>query len=179
MTESEMHYKYHCETPSDIHEHLPVLREYALRCTSIAEFGVRTVVSTWALLHKGAKVFSYDIAYEPNVASCQAICAREGTHWDYRLENTRTALLPQDVDMIFFDSFHSYDQVKAELSQHAHRANRYLAFHDTVTFAVNGMGGEPGILPAIKEYMESHPEWSLVHDAKNNNGLMIFGKESI
>ena len=37
-------------TPSDINEHLATLRMYASRVGSIAEMGVRKVVSTWAFL---------------------------------------------------------------------------------------------------------------------------------
>src|SRR4051812_20004871 len=43
-------YKHHCEAPSDINEHLPILRELTLECQSIIEIGVRNMVSTWAIL---------------------------------------------------------------------------------------------------------------------------------
>ena len=48
--------QYHTVTSqlSDIWEHLPTLYHYAKECTTIAEFGVRSVVSTWAFL-KGLK----------------------------------------------------------------------------------------------------------------------------
>ncbi|MGD9307318.1 MAG: glycosyltransferase family 4 protein, partial [Desulfobacterales bacterium] len=40
-------YSQKCETPSDINQHLPILRKYAAQCSHITEFGVRGVVSTW------------------------------------------------------------------------------------------------------------------------------------
>ena len=179
MLNSELAYNYHCSTPSDIHEHLPTLRAYAQRCDSIAELGVRTVVSTWAFLHAGAKVVSYDIAFEPAVDYCKQVCQEEGLSWDYRLEDTRTAVLPFDVDMLFVDTIHTYGQVKAELAQHAGRVAKYIAFHDTVSFGEVGMGGEDGVLKAIREFLDKNPEWVIVHDAKNNNGLIILEKFEI
>ena len=172
---ADQYYRHHCaDTSSDIFEHLPVLRKYALECPVIVEMGVRTVVSTWALLHEGARVYSYDIAYEPNVKVCQGICAQEGLHWDYRLESTHTATLPEDPDFLFIDTFHSYDQVKGELLRHAHRAKRYIGFHDTVSFGEVGMDNKsPGIMKAITEFLEENSEWTVCHSAKNNNGLMI------
>ena len=37
-------------TPSDINEHLPILKNYAKNCQHITEMGVRSVVSTYALV---------------------------------------------------------------------------------------------------------------------------------
>ena len=42
--------------PSDINEHLETLSNYASRCNSIFETGVRGVVSSWALLHGLSKI---------------------------------------------------------------------------------------------------------------------------
>ena len=44
----EDYYQIQCDTASDINEHLPVLKEYAQKCETITEMGVRAVVSTWA-----------------------------------------------------------------------------------------------------------------------------------
>ncbi len=42
-------YLERCRQPSDINEHLPTIYKYAKLCDSVAEFGVRDVVSTYAL----------------------------------------------------------------------------------------------------------------------------------
>jgi len=34
-----------------------------------------------------------------------------------------------------------------------------------------------GILPAIREFMNNNPEWKVLEDRKNNNGLLILGRE--
>ena len=48
MSVIEQKYKQRCTTPSDINEHLPVLRDYASKCTHITETGVRSAVSSYA-----------------------------------------------------------------------------------------------------------------------------------
>jgi hypothetical protein len=40
-----------CKKKSDINEHLPTLFEYATKCESVFETGVRSCVSSWALVH--------------------------------------------------------------------------------------------------------------------------------
>lgn len=60
------------ENSSDIHEHLPTLRALARECDSIAEFGVRGVVSTWALLlglieAGGTVMYCVDIQPAPGI----------------------------------------------------------------------------------------------------------------
>jgi hypothetical protein len=43
-------YSQLCNTPSDINEHLPCLKEYASKCESVFETGVRGCVSSWAFV---------------------------------------------------------------------------------------------------------------------------------
>lgn len=50
MEEIDAKYTHLCDWPSDINEHLPTLRRLARQCDTVAEFGVRGIVSTWALL---------------------------------------------------------------------------------------------------------------------------------
>ena len=40
-----------CNTKSDINEHLITLSNYASKCNSVTEFGVRSCVSTYAFIH--------------------------------------------------------------------------------------------------------------------------------
>ena len=59
-------YLFLCDTPSDINEHLPVLKELASQSDSVVEMGVRWVVSTFALLAgKPKSLTSMDIQ-DPN-----------------------------------------------------------------------------------------------------------------
>ncbi len=49
------HYSTLCMEPSDINEHLPTLKEYAEKCDSVTEMGVRFACATWAFLEAKPK----------------------------------------------------------------------------------------------------------------------------
>jgi hypothetical protein len=72
MDKVEERYKYVCQTPSDINEHLPTLYKYATECESVFESGVRGCVSSWAfvngLLHNGKS--SRRILLSDNLLNC-------------------------------------------------------------------------------------------------------------
>jgi hypothetical protein len=173
-------YKQMCEKPSDINEHLPVIRQCADTCNSIAELGVRWVVSTWALLSSQAsKVYSYDVFEYPEVEACRQVCAAEGRHWDFRKESSLEAVLPEDVDMLFIDTLHNYLQVKLELERHADRVRKLIVFHDTFAFRYTGMDGGEGIYKAINEFMSAHAEWEKVYETDVNNGLMVLQRKPL
>jgi hypothetical protein len=55
MTIVEQKFTELSQTPSDINEHLVVLRYYADQCKHVTELGVRRGVSTWAFLSSMTK----------------------------------------------------------------------------------------------------------------------------
>ncbi len=58
----ETKYRHLCETPSDINDALPVLRQFASKVKHVTEFGIRTAVSTTALLAaQPDRLISYDV----------------------------------------------------------------------------------------------------------------------
>ena len=66
---------------SDINEHLPVLREYAEKCDTITEMGVRFVVSTYAFaIANPKKIVSIDIIHPNDYTE------RYGVSSSYRLK---------------------------------------------------------------------------------------------
>ncbi len=50
MNAVEENYNVLVKIPSDINEHLPVLKKYAEQCDHVTEMGVRYIVSTFALV---------------------------------------------------------------------------------------------------------------------------------
>ena len=56
MSELDMKYETAKSKVSDINEHIETLYEYATECTSIAELGVRSMVSTWAYIVTGKQI---------------------------------------------------------------------------------------------------------------------------
>jgi len=174
MEAIEQIYFKKCITESDINEHLPVLREYAEKCEHITEMGVRWVTSSWAFLASNpTKMISYDLGRHPNVGTLIAAAEFDNIDFTFIEANTREIEI-EETDLLFLDTEHSYDQVKVELELHAPRTRKYVIFHDTVTFGTRGMDGKNGILPAIEEWTEAHPEWVLDQHFENNNGLTIY-----
>ena len=166
MTQEDLEIKYQelCKTPSDINEHLPILREFADKCEHITEMGVRGCVSLHAfLVSKARKVVAIDIMATgmPDVEKLNFIVAD-----DLKIEIEPT-------DFLFIDTMHNYVQLKQELDLHAHKASKYIGFHDTAYFGINGDDGGRGLIPAINEFLETHKEWKIVYQTDNNNGLTI------
>ena len=140
-------------TPGDIVLHLPLLRSLAARCESVAELGVRSVVSSWAFLAglvDGADAAAADAAAagvppppRQRVLHCLDIVdtpavlatlappawALDVTVTFTRGDSARVPLPP--VDLVFIDTWHTYGHLRRELALHAPRARRFIALHDT------------------------------------------------
>lgn len=177
MTAINQEFGHRCRTKSDINEHLPLLSSLARGCRLIVEFGVRGGNSTVAMLHglsRGlppAHLYSYDI--RPNRA---ILPEPDGVDWVFsQCDTSKLGDIP-DCDMLFIDTLHTEDQVRSEL-RHARRVGSYIALHDTVLFGQNGERGERGIMPAIREFLAEHDEWSILYDCQNNNGMMVLARE--
>lgn len=156
-----------CEIPSDINEHLMVLKEYADRCEHVTEFGVRGGVSLHAFLASNArKVVAYDIANveTPDCEKLTFICADVLT---VDIEPT---------DMLFIDTRHTYAQLQAELSLHSPKVRRFVAMHDTTTFGNTGEDGGRGLAQAIGEWLISDQNWTCAYATDRNNGLTILAR---
>lgn len=176
-----------CNRPSDINEHLPILRGLADQCEHVTEFGVRGAVSTLAFLAaQPSKLVSWDIDPRAIVNTQVAgmfnilIAADNNrTLWEPRVGNTLQIRI-EPTDLLFIDTLHTARQLKAELELHADplekKVRRYLVFHDTQTFGMVGEdGSEPGLRAAIRWFQKEHafPQWRLLHDLPNNNGLCV------
>ena len=166
MTPEEIELKYQelCNTPTDMYEHLPKIREYADRCDHVTEFGVRYCNSLFAeLASKAKKVVGIDIVDRPvpEVDKLQFICAN-----DLEIEIEPT-------DFLFIDTCHTYGHLQQELRLHGNKARKYLGFHDVVTFGEIGEDGSAGLMKAINEFMAENPHWVIDYHSLSCNGLMI------
>ncbi len=168
--------------PSDINEHLATLRGYASECEHVTEMGMRSGVSTLALLAaQPRKLISWDInplaIISQNTVNLTLLAGR--TQFQPRVGDTLEIVI-EPTDMLFIDTLHTAKQLKAELERHADpvecKVKKYLAFHDTVTFGTQGEdGSEPGLRAAIRWFQKCHafPLWELIEDRQNNNGLVV------
>lgn len=162
---------YHARknTPHNIDQHLPVIREFAAKCKHVTEFGTDRGWSTSALLVSGCPVVrSYDINRCPEVDTMEELAQREGVDYRFTLGDTREVDI-EETDLLFVDTDHTYQQVKAELSRHKDKVRRFIAFHDTATF--------PAIIQAIEE--EIGEGWLVVYCTSKQHGLWIFERSEV
>lgn len=164
-------FDYLCKNPSDINEHLPVLRDLAKECDTVVEMGVRTCVSTWAFIEgmNGGSLISIDIKhpskYGADLTPVEKACKNKGINFKFYEADTLAIDIPE-VDMLFIDTLHTYDQLRGELARHGNKAKKYLVFHDTVSC-------ENELMPAIEEFLKANKKWKIKEHYKNNNGVMV------
>ena len=160
-------YQFRCAQPSDINEHLPVIKEYASKCESIVELGVREMVSTWALLAgKPKEMLAVDIVYpkEFDVREVEEFCKEEGVDFKFTIGDSLEINIPQ-CDLLLIDTLHEAAQLEVELKRHANNVLKYIIFHDTVSC-------ESELMPVINEWLKQG-EWRIKEHYLNNNGLLV------
>ena len=166
-------YKRCCTTPSDIYKHIPVLYKYASKCSHITEFGTRNVTSTWAFAYSfPEKIIFYDTIRNNHINNFVDICKNEGVNVIFKQEDTKTVYI-EETDLLFIDTLHTYEQVKAELLN-SNKVKKYIILHDTKTFGnidYNGIG--VGIKPAVEEFLNNNKDWEIEYETDINNGLMV------
>jgi hypothetical protein len=173
----EAHFLHNTKTPSDINEHLPTLLKFAKECKTIVEFGVRDVVSSFAFaLAKPEKLTCIDIEKSIYVDPFMELCRNENVNVEFKKESSLDIQI-DNADLIFIDTVHNYDQLKTELALHGNKSNKYLIFHDTITFGnkneTEAPGEKQGLVPAIAEFLDENMHWSELYTYTNNNGLTI------
>jgi len=177
------------ETRSDINEHILTLKKYADKCDHITELGVRAPTSTWAFVAGKPKTLrSYDIMHPDehmsdaidnlSLSDVEEVCESLGIDFKFYLADV-LAVEIESTELLFIDTEHNYYQLRQELITHAHKVSKYIIFHDVVTWGqVGEMYGRPnliipGLLPAIKEFLENNSYWKIIEYFENNNGLMV------
>jgi hypothetical protein len=169
-----------CGIPSDINELLPYLHTVAKSCDHITEFGVRHPTSTYAFLAANPKkLISYDIFRDPDIDEVEKLAP---DNFQFILGSTLDIEI-EETDFLFIDTFHSAEQCKRELALHAHKARKYIGFHDVQTFGekselpYEGIAPElvttKGLMHAIVPFLASHSEWKGGFRTNINNGLLI------
>jgi hypothetical protein len=116
---------------------------------------------------------------DENISKVKQICDELNISFEFHIADVLDITI-ENTDLLFIDTYHEYNQLKNELKLHSKKVNKYLIFHDTTTFGINGETfKEPntvGILPAINEFLSESLEWTLIEKFENNNGLIILEK---
>ncbi len=199
MTTIASEYHHLCRTVSDIWEHLPTLERYALECSHITECGVRTGVSSFAFangLRRTPNARLIQVDRDPLPVHFQDCAKREGLDViGYHMSDLECPM--EDTDLLFIDTWHVYGQMKRELARWHPHVRKYIIMHDTEVDRWVGetirekLDGERqsretgiplseimrGIWPAVTEFLEAHPEWTLREHYSNCNGLTVLERK--
>lgn len=180
-----------CQTPSDINEHIPTIIKYGQECNHITEMGVRDILSTWGWLASAPKqkLISYDL-YNPSrwggdIQSVYDTAEAYGLNFEF-VEASVLDIEIEETDLLFIDTWHHYNQLKAELERHSHKAKKYICFHDTTSYEhksepttsenafVDELNWNKGLWDAVTEFLEKNKDtWKLKERFTNNNGFTI------
>lgn len=170
--------------PSNINEHLHTLRDLAKQCRVVAEFGTgQHCRSTTAFVAARPEVVrSYDIepARRENTILLTKLASVTGVDLKFVQADTgKTTCFDSRVDMLFVDSLHDGAHVTNELLLHAHAVDRYLVFHDVVTYGWRSEvdPSRAGVLDAVFSFMRDCPDWRVHSHFTNNNGLLVLERE--
>jgi hypothetical protein len=112
--------------------HLATLDRLATRQRYIVEFGIRTAVSTWALLdamlHDGT-LWSWDIALDLTKVPDRV---KRDPRWMPQEGDSATATLPPNIrpDLVLIDSSHEYHHTLRELAIADAWRTPTIALHD-------------------------------------------------
>jgi hypothetical protein len=158
---------------SDIKDHIPVLEKYAKQCRHITEMGVRELNSTWVFLKtKPKKLVSYDwdkFPYEVNRTSLgEALdyANSKGIYFQFIPYDT-TQVEIEATDLLFIDTWHTYEQLLLELLLHSSNVSKYIVAHDT------NEGLFPGMTCAIEDFLKENPQWQLDLMVIDRPGLTV------
>ncbi len=175
---------------SDINEHLDTLHTYASKCDHITEMGVRGVLSTYALLYGNPSkgLISYDILhpehYGGTLKLVEELAKEYNIPYEFKIGDSLTIDI-DPTDLLFIDTWHTYNQLYSELNLHSGMVSKYIILHDTTTYAHRGepltskntFVGEvdltKGLWDAVEEFLSNTDEWEVEKRYTNNNGLTI------
>ena len=195
-------YTLYSKSESDINEHLPTLREYAMNCDHVTECGVRGAVSSYAFAdalvgRPNTKMISVDLETNGNVNEFLELTKAAGLNTVFYQQSDLECPM-EKTDLLFIDTWHVYGHLKRELDRWNTFVTKYIILHDTTVDAEYGetirLGMNPfeqiaatgipleeilkGLWPAVTEFLEAHPEWTLEKRYENNNGLTILARRS-
>ncbi len=203
--EEKLHEQYiiHCQQPSDIHEHLPVLEQLAQECSSIVELGVRDMVSTWGILkglsanpHHPLSYLGIDLMHPPLEKLRLAEEIAEAHHISFQFWKANVMDIDiEPVDLLFIDTLHTYCQLTFELEKFSPKVRKYIAMHDTSApwgemddsdyqgnyseYPSHINRDKRGLWPAVVDFLKQHPEWTLLERRLNNHGFTILKRNAV
>jgi len=167
-------YNFWCYTPSNMIKEIQTIHQYALECNHITEFGFGLGRSGSAILAARPKTYiTYDVRdYGPRHLY-ENIAIDLGIDFRFILASSIEVDI-EPTEMIFIDSWHTFDHKTKELNRHNANISKYILIHDTRTCGYVGEdGSEPGYLQAIRDFLLKHENWYLKEIKQDGNGIVV------
>lgn len=194
-------YDFHCQEISDIYEHIPLLCNLCMECSSAIEIGVKNVVSTWGILQGLSESLltprSYvgiDLVMPEDNKLKRAKKLAEGNEISFQfLQANDMEIDIEPTDLLFIDSLHTYCHLTYELEKFSPKIQKYIAMHDTSwgdiddpqytgdysEYPAEFDRSKKGLWRAVEDFLSRHPEWSLQARYHNNYGFTILTRNPI
>lgn len=164
------------ENPRDLDQHIDKLFELSSQVEHATELTHRRE-STIGLL--GAKrVLSFNAETDDTLIRLTQLFREKLKLTNYPLANPLPEI--EETDLLFIDTIHTAPRLWTELQKYHAKVRRWIVLHDT---HLHGEFGEdiegkkqPGLLPALRRFMQDHPEWSVIYHTGKQYGLTVVGK---
>jgi hypothetical protein len=195
-------YDYHRNTQSDIHEHIPILKQLAKECASVAEIGTGSNASTWSLLMG----LSENMAPSRSFLEIQSksppleklylvkrLAAENGIKYQYVQTTDVNFKLEEPVEFLFIDGEHTYCHLTHQLRTLSPKVTKYIAMHDTSP--PWGYANDPnyrgdysefpsdidrtkaGLSRAVEDFLGENSGWIIHERRMNNHGLFVLKRK--
>lgn len=190
-------YNFYCTESTDIRGHVPRLRALAKECSSVAEIGIRSMVSSWGILQGLAESSAEKRAYlgidlmlppEDMLNKAQMVSMRNNIQYTFLQANDMEISI-DPVDMLFIDSLHTYCHLTYELEAFSPVVKKYIAMHDTSDpwgalddnqyngdyseYPVEYDRNKRGLWAAVEDFLSRHPEWELSERYFDYHGFTV------
>lgn len=151
--------------------YIDILKKYASECDTVVEFG------TW----NGLSAVVFALSGVKSITSCDLDLSRvnqklinnlSDVNINFIKENSLNANLEYNADLIFLDTVHTYEHVKAELSVRARGAKKYLIIHDT-NYPPDRKNPKNRVRDAVNEFLVKNKEFKLELEDRTSTGIMV------
>ena len=174
----------------NIREHLDDLTAEAKKYDTVVELGRQNMCSTLAILLGNPKKFITVDTDEPTdrwiyrKELANRYCDVVGVDYEYRIADT-LQMEPIECEMMFIDTFHSYEQLYRELNIYHKSVSKTIVMHDTVSFGQTDepssaiktslldkrFVGKAGLANALDDFLLENKEWVKSRIETKNNGM--------
>jgi len=159
---------YHGHNYCEVHD---AIRRLLKDCDTYKELGVKQGTTlAIALMEKPKSVIGIDKTlkdYKPNQHLFEKYAKEHGVIFRaFELDSLHFASA-YEVDLLYIDTWHVYQQLVAELKLHSPFVNKYIVMHDT--------NAKPELRKVIKEFLANskNQHWKMIEQNTNNVGYTV------